>query len=176
MAQKDRKIQKKRGTRGCGYGNAKKHRGAGSRGGRGNAGSGKHKQIKGIMEGKTFGKSGFKRHPSLVKKANTLNLAKIERMFDSWVADGRIKKEGSDFVLDVTALGYDKVLGSGSLTRKIKIESPSFSASAKEKIEKAGGKAVGEAAGEAAGGTEAGEAEKRPSEAPEEPAEGSAEA
>jgi len=148
MAQKDRKIRKKQGTRSCGYGNAKKHRGAGSRGGRGNAGSGKHKQIKGIMEGKTFGKSGFKRHPSLIEKPKTINLAKIERMFDSWVADGTIKKEGAGYVLDVSLLGYGKVLGSGTLTRKIEIMSPLFSASAKEKLEKAGCKAEGEVAGE----------------------------
>ncbi len=40
-------------------------------------------------------------------------------------------------------VGYGKVLGTGTLTRKIEVKADSFSKLAKEKIAKAGGKAVG---------------------------------
>lgn len=143
MAQKDRKIGKKRGSRTCGYGNAQKHRGAGSRGGRGKAGRGKHKQIKTNIEHPGyFGKKGFKRHPSIVTNLKILNLSDIERMFDKWLKEGTIKKEKDMYTLDVTKLGFQKVLGAGKISHAIQITAESFSDSAKEKIEKAGGKAL----------------------------------
>ena len=143
MALKSRKINKKRGTRTCGYGGAQKHRGAGSRGGRGNAGSGKHKQKKALMEGRVFGKVGFKRHPSLRTIVKTINLIDIDKQIGKWVDEGKAKKSGSSFSVDLTELGYDKVLGKGKLTHKVDIKAGSFSASAKKKIEESGGKANG---------------------------------
>jgi len=142
MAQRNRKIHKKRGTRSCGYGNAQKHRGAGSRGGRGNAGSSKHKQVKALLEGRVFGKVGFKRHPSLLSKLKTINLSDIDRNIEKWAEDGKAKKTGTSYSVDLASLGYDKVLGSGKITHKIEIKAESFSKSAKEKIEKAGGKVL----------------------------------
>ena len=53
-----RKKNKLRGNRTHGKGNTKNHRGAGSKGGRGRAGSHKHKFSKYY---KTFGKHGFVR-------------------------------------------------------------------------------------------------------------------
>jgi large subunit ribosomal protein L15 len=142
MAHKNRKVHSKRGQRTSGWGGAQKHRGAGSRGGRGNAGTGKHKQIKMLIEGKRFGKVGFKRHASLKKNHITINVGVIDRNIEAWAADGTAKNNSGVYVLDVTALGYDKVLGSGKLTHKIEITSETFSKSAIEKIEGAGGSAL----------------------------------
>ncbi|MBN2517984.1 MAG: 50S ribosomal protein L15 [Candidatus Altiarchaeota archaeon] len=143
MAQKDRKIGKKRGSRTCGYGNAKKHRGSGSRGGRGMAGSGGHKKIKmNIEHPNYFGKRGFKRNPRIIVRKSIINLSDIEKKFDGLVKDGVIKKEKDGYALDASLLGVQKVLGSGSLSHAIQITAESFSASAKEEIEKAGGKAL----------------------------------
>jgi len=143
MAQKDRKTGKKRGSRSCGYGNAQKHRGAGSRGGRGNAGRGKHKQVKlHIEHPKYFGKKGFKRHPSIIKDQKVLNLSDIEHMLENWLKDGKAKKEKDIYIIDVTKLGFQKILGAGKISHAIHITAESFSKSAKGKIEKAGGKAV----------------------------------
>lgn len=142
MAQKQRKSRKKRGSRSCGYGSAQKHRGAGSRGGRGKAGSSKHKQIKSLIEGRVFGKVGFKRHPSLSSKAKGINLSDISERIDGWVEDGKAKKTAKGYSVDLSDLGYGKVLGGGELTQKMEIKAGSFSKSAKEKIEKAGGKAI----------------------------------
>lgn len=115
-----------------GYGSMKKHRGAGNRGGRGMAGTGKRADQKkiGILKfiGKTYyGSYGFNRPQSKVKKSKTINLRDIEK-----------KVIGDSF----DAKKYDKVLGTGNLTKKLKITSKAFSASAKEKIEKAGGEAI----------------------------------
>ena len=44
--------------------------------------------------------------------------------------------------IDVTDLGYDKVLGKGKITKTFKISAPQFSASAIEKIEEVGGEAI----------------------------------
>lgn len=142
MAQRNRKIQGKRGSRTCGYGNAKKHRGAGSRGGRGRAGRGKHKQIATSIEDPKYrGKRGFKRHGGVSRRARALNLSDIERRFGRWLGEGLVK--GKDpYVLDVSSMGYDKVLGGGVLDHKLQITSISFSESAKRKIEAAGGKAI----------------------------------
>jgi len=66
-----------------------------------------------------------------------INLGRLDKMegdtfsVDSLMASGIIKKLGEGL----------KVLGSGELTRAITVQAHVFSASAKEKIEKAGGKA-----------------------------------
>ncbi|MEM0303148.1 MAG: uL15 family ribosomal protein [Archaeoglobaceae archaeon] len=66
------KVKKFRGSRTCGGGSHKKRRGAGHRGGRGNAGVHKHKYLKflklerlGLYE---FGKHGFTRPSAVVKE------------------------------------------------------------------------------------------------------------
>jgi large subunit ribosomal protein L15 len=45
-------------------------------------------------------------------------------------------------VIDVTELGYNKVLATGSLDIPLVVKSPAFSETAIEKIEEAGGEAV----------------------------------
>ncbi|MDI9643136.1 MAG: uL15m family ribosomal protein [Archaeoglobales archaeon] len=68
------KVKKFRGSRTCGGGSHKKKRGAGHRGGRGNAGVHKHKYLKflklerlGLYE---FGDHGFTRPRAVVKELN----------------------------------------------------------------------------------------------------------
>ena len=48
-------------------------------------------------------------------------------------------KEDGQIVLDVTDLGYNKVLGKGKLSTAMTIKAPKFSQSAIAKIEDAGG-------------------------------------
>jgi len=114
----------------------KKNRGAGNRGGRGMAGSGKRAdQIKSKIlktKGKRYyGKYGFKRPQSVTKTPKIINLSKIDLL---------AKKEKEGYVFD--ASNFDKVLGTGNITKPIKITAKSYSALAKEKIEKAGGEAI----------------------------------
>ena len=118
------KIYRMRGKRTHGAGASKNRRGKGSR----------------KTNKRTFGtniahvrkyepwrinKRGF---VSLYKKDKGINLDEIDKLAD---------KE-----IDITTLGYGKVLGGGALSRPLKIKAHSFSKKAKERIEKAGGEAI----------------------------------
>lgn len=131
----DRKRRKKntlRGHRYHGAGNVKNRRGAGCRGGRGKAGSHKHKYVNYHEQ---FGKHGFiplKRKNS--ETSSEINLRKLADM----IIQGKIPKDGEKYLLDKT-LGYDKILGQGNIEHSLHIKGIAVSSSAKEKIEKAGG-------------------------------------
>jgi large subunit ribosomal protein L15 len=134
MAHRRKKIEKKRGTRTCGAGGMRKRRGKGNRGGRGYAGSKKHRKSWFVKnEPGHIGKRGFvpKSHNSM-KTVKFINLDELEKL-----AAGK-----EEIVLD--EFGIQKVLGSGAINRKLTVKANSFSRHAKEKIERAGGKAVEE--------------------------------
>lgn len=124
-----------------GWGSMKKNRGAGNRGGRGMAGTGKRAAQKkqSILKefgNSYFGKHGFKTPNSKLKsKEKTINLSTLEVNPERFGA-----KKGDFFVLDLSK--YDKVLAKGTVTKKLDITCKSFSAKAIEKIEAAGGKAT----------------------------------
>ncbi len=123
-----RKVQKMRGKRTHGYGSKKKHRGGGSHGGRGYGGSHKHKYS--LITTKEPNHFGYKGFHSLKKKLRIINLDQLEK-----IAEG--KKE-----INLTELGYDKLLGRGSISTPLKIKVKFCSSSAKEKLEQAGGKII----------------------------------
>ena len=75
-------------------------------------------------------------------KISTVNLIYLEEQADKLVASGKASKDGDAIVIDVTELGYDKVLGKGKISKTFKISAPQFSASAIEKIEELGGEAI----------------------------------
>ena len=128
---KKRKIEKNRGTRTCGRGGIKKRRGKGHRGGKGFAGTKKHRKSWVFrFEPEHLGKRGFVSKTG--KTVKSINLRDLEALAGD-------KKE-----IVLSDLGFDKVLGSGSITKKLVVKAGSFSKQAKEKIEKAGGKAVSE--------------------------------
>jgi len=131
---KRKKVIKQRGSKTHGYGSKKKHRGAGSRGGRGMAGVIKHKKFW-VMKNKPghIGKRGFKtlqQRKVAAPRAMAINLRDIEKL-------AKDKKE-----LDLSKIGYDKVLSTGNLSKPLTIKAYAFSEAAKQKIEKAGGKAI----------------------------------
>jgi large subunit ribosomal protein L15 len=131
VVRKKKKAGKFRGSRTQGYGSHKKHRGAGSRGGRGKAGMHKHKWSHTVKyDPDRFGKRGFKKPIATVKRVKAINVGRLEV-----VAAG--KKS-----VDLKALGYDKVLGSGKINSALEVTAKSFSKGAAEKIEAAGGKVI----------------------------------
>ena len=123
-------------TRGRGH---KKGRGAGLRGGRGNAGCHKTKRIMYERVGRVWGAHGFKRPQSVVSANNSINLKTIEENADSWIAEGIATKKGKVVSIDLGEMGYDKLLGTGSTNQSYKITISAASAKAVEKIEAAGG-------------------------------------
>lgn len=130
VIRKSKKVRKFRGKRNYGYGSHKKHRGGGSRGGRGNAGKHKHKWSHTVKyEPDNFGKRGFKRPQRYAKPLKTINVSQIGRM-----AEGK--------KVDLIKLGYGKVLGNGTIGMALEVTARAFSKKAVEKIEAAGGRAV----------------------------------
>ena len=123
-------------TRGRGH---KKGRGAGLRGGRGNAGCHKTKRIMYERVGRVWGAHGFKRPQSVVSANNSINLKTIEENSESWITEGIATKKGKVVSVDLTEMGYDKLLGTGSTSQSDKLTISAASAKAGEKIEAAGG-------------------------------------
>jgi large subunit ribosomal protein L15 len=143
MIRRKRKINKMRGSRTIGGGCSKKRRGAGNKGGRGNAGAGKHHWTRTVkLDPNYFGKHGFKRPQKSINKANPVNLNYLDENIDQLLNKGLAIKEGNSIIIDVTELGYNKVLGGGKLLKSLTIKSPMFSTSAEDKIQEAGGEAI----------------------------------
>ncbi|MEM3396266.1 MAG: uL15 family ribosomal protein [Thermoplasmata archaeon] len=124
-------------THGRGY---KSGRGAGIRGGKGNAGLHKHKfMAMNKYRPFHFGRHGFKRPPETKEELRTINLQEIEENFDGWVAEGKIKEENGMYIADLRALGINKLLGKGRITKKLRVIVDSCSKQALEKLQAVGG-------------------------------------
>lgn len=140
-----KKNVKQRGHTTHGWGSMKKRRGAGNRGGRGMAGSGKRADQKkpSILKeyGNTyFGKKGFVKHNKKIIKA--VNVSYIEEHLPNLVLKKLISKGDKGFVVDLKNLGYNKLLGSGKVKEKFIITTESASKKAVDKIKKAGGEVI----------------------------------
>ncbi|MCK5301479.1 MAG: uL15 family ribosomal protein [Thermoplasmatales archaeon] len=107
-------------------------RGAGLRGGRGNAGLNKHRYMHMVkyMPDHFFGKKGFKRPQSIIKKDKIINVGKLEEIFPN-TKDIDLGKEG-----------YDKLLGGGKINNSLKIKVEQASEKAIIKIKEKGGEVI----------------------------------
>ena len=120
------RTNKFRGSRYHGRGK-KSGRGAGKRGGRGNAGINKHRLLTRLKYmPRHWGMHGFNRHPSLRKVNISMNLQELQDMTEQ------------DNV-NLGELGYDKLLGKGKMNRAMNIVVAKASAHAISKVESAGG-------------------------------------
>ncbi|UCE37784.1 MAG: 50S ribosomal protein L15 [Thermoplasmata archaeon] len=134
------RTEKHRGSRTYGRGK-KAGRGAGKRGGRGNAGLHKHKYITTVKnDPKHFGRYGFKRpRPPSERERSTINVGQLEDRMGSFLKKGFAKKVGSTIEVDLSSAGIDKLLGAGKLKKPLKIKVMHASKLAKSKVESAGG-------------------------------------
>jgi len=129
MPHKLRKIRKFRGTRTVGYGRIGQHRDSGSKGNR-KVGRHKHLWSKIVTtEPDYFGKHGFTSPQSKHRVENTINLHKLDQM-------------AKTSEINLTELGYTKLLGTGKITRALTIQVPSASKTAAQKVQEAGGKVI----------------------------------
>ncbi|HZX19677.1 MAG TPA: uL15 family ribosomal protein [archaeon] len=133
VVRRRRKKNKLRGGRYHGGGGTKNRRGAGNRGGVGRAGSHKHKFSKYYLD------FGTKRTLKAKKKMTVISLEIISNKLPKWIEKGTAKKDGSIIVLDGKVLGFEKVLGNGSVNEKIKIENAVLTQKAADKIRAKGG-------------------------------------
>ncbi|MHA2379740.1 MAG: uL15 family ribosomal protein [Candidatus Thorarchaeota archaeon] len=136
-----KKINKMRGRRSAGYGFSAGHRASGQRGGKGMAGSKKHHYIKVMQENpRYFGKWGFKRPQKLTGDVLAINIGDIDEALERLVERGDATKKGRTYTVDVSAIGIDKILGSGKVTQKIDLVGiKAISARAREKVLEKGG-------------------------------------
>jgi large subunit ribosomal protein L15 len=128
-----KRVKKMRGSKTHGWGSKKKHRGGGSRGGKGKAGLMKHKKSWMIKyEPDHFGKIGFKVPVHAKKEIKAITLRDIDVL----------AKKSNLKEINVTEFGFQKVISSGKITQPLKIKAKYFVEKAKEKISKAGGEAI----------------------------------
>ena len=133
---KKKKAVRMRGSRLHGWA-AKKHKGSGNRGGMGMAGTGKRADQKKSFILRYYGKEYYGR-AGMSRKTRALeviNLEFIQKNLNSFVK----KYSNSKKELDLSKY---KILGKGDLKEKLTIKCLAVSKSAKEKIEKIGGKVI----------------------------------
>ncbi|HLC99270.1 MAG TPA: uL15 family ribosomal protein [Candidatus Nanoarchaeia archaeon] len=138
---KNKKVTKYRGSKTHGGGAMKKRRGAGNRGGRGNAGSGKRADSKkpSIWADKYyFGKHGFKKK-GIKEKICAVNVGYINEKIDSLKNKGLAAEKGGVYDIDLSRIGFNKLLGSGEISKKVVIRTKYAVENAIEKVSKAGG-------------------------------------
>lgn len=130
LGKRNRKFN---GTRNHGKGNAKNRRGKGGKGGWGRAGMHKHRFTyvtryeRGFMaHGGRFGFVSVR-----ARKLPTMNLYEIESLAQKGKLESRDGKAYFEF--------QGKVLGTGMITKAVKVSALAFSEGAKKKIAKAGG-------------------------------------
>ena len=137
MPHKERKTRKMRGSRTHGYGRIGQHRDAGSRGHRK---VGRHKHLWSYVaahEPNYFGKHGFTSPQSLKRKEKVINVSKLDE-----IAILSNEKEKSKTHVNLTSLGYTKLLGTGKITKPLTVTVSACSKTAEEKIKKAGGQVL----------------------------------
>ncbi|HWQ67176.1 MAG TPA: uL15m family ribosomal protein [Methanospirillum sp.] len=137
------KRSKYRGSRTCGGGTHKNRRGAGNRGGRGNAGVNAHHFVRAyLVRGPVFGKNGFKHHHEASITGDVLDIGEIDQIVPILLQTGFAEEEGDTVIVDAAVLGVEKVLGGGKVTHKMNITAVAFSQRAIAKIEAKGGHAL----------------------------------
>lgn len=135
---KRKKLTRYRASKTHGCGSMKKRRGAGHRGGRGNAGSGKKGDCKKpSYTTRRFGKYGF---TSIHSELNAINLRHLEDGLETFVSQGVFTSKAGTYDIDLSKIKVQKLLGTGSVTKKLNIKVDVASPSAIAKVQAAGGK------------------------------------
>ena len=143
VTNKTRKVHKYRAHVTHGGGHRKKRRGAGSRGGRGNAGSGKRAGQKKAGISRQLGGHGFTSHARNTGFGSAVNVSYFTvTKLDNLVSLQKATKQGDGYKVDLSSLGFSKLLGTGKVYAKIEFTVKFSSKSAEEKVTKAGGSIV----------------------------------
>lgn len=148
---KPKKNIRQRGHKTHGWGSKKKHRGAGNRGGRGNAGSGKRadqkkpsywNSLKVMKKGQKrgqdyFGKFGF--GMTADKSGIAITVRDLDTRLPTFVVEKKATEKAGVYTIDLKAAGIAKLLGTGQVRKKVQVTVMSATSAATEKIQAAGG-------------------------------------
>jgi large subunit ribosomal protein L15 len=146
LPHKDRKVRKQRGSRTHGYGQVGQHRsGGGGRGGHGKAGYDKHKWSYVLRYDPTYWeKKGFVSTRALGKKVSIINVGKLDDLVDKLDSEKKLERKEKKIFLDLESLGYDKLLGTGEISKPLLVKVASYSEAASRKLAEAGGEILKE--------------------------------
>jgi large subunit ribosomal protein L15 len=143
VVRRRKKSRKLRGSRTHGWGFGKRHRGKGSKaytgGGVGKRGA--HHETFFLSKGiEPIGKHGIQVLPRAAKvRIIIMNVRDIEEHLAEFEQKKIAEKKADTYFVDLTKLGFVKVLSEGIASKKLNIICSSYSVKAKEKVMKAGG-------------------------------------
>ena len=141
MPHKLRKVRKKRGSRTHGYGQVGQHR----KGTKGKAGLHKHRWTYVIKyEPDYFEKRGFTSQKAISRKTNVINVGELDELAHKLAAEKKLERKQKKTFLDLAKLGYDKLLGTGKITKPMLVKVVAHSEAAAKKIDEAGGQILKE--------------------------------
>jgi large subunit ribosomal protein L15 len=141
LPHKLRKVRKKRGSRTHGYGQVGQHR----KGTKGKAGLHKHRWTYVIKyEPDYFEKRGFTSQKAISRKTNVINVGELDELAHKLAAEKKLERKQKKTFLDLDKLGYDKLLGTGKITKPMLVKVVAHSEAAAKKIEEAGGQILQE--------------------------------
>jgi large subunit ribosomal protein L15 len=143
VVRRKKKSRKYRGYRNQGYGSIGQHRKSGSRGGVGLVGYHKHKwswTVKYFPD--WYGKHGFTRPPTIRTVYRTMNIGELGELLKEMESRGLLNFEEDKVIVDLSAFGINKLLGRGTIDRKVKVVVYDATRQAIEKIQNAGGEIV----------------------------------
>ncbi|HVP17333.1 MAG TPA: uL15 family ribosomal protein [candidate division Zixibacteria bacterium] len=138
MPHRRRKIRKNRGSRTQGWGRVGQHRRTGSKGRRN---AGRHKALWSYVikyDPDYYSKVGFTSPKSLRYEAKIINVGTLNGI----AAKLSTEKQEDKTTVDLAALGYTKLLGTGRVTKPLLIKVAFCSRSAAEKVKNAGGQVL----------------------------------
>jgi large subunit ribosomal protein L15 len=136
VVRKRRKKHRLRGNRTHGKGNTKNKRGAGVRGGRGKAGSDKHKYSKYYLS------FGVKKRLKPKPRNKSINLGELNELLDKLVEKGKIVLKENVYVIDGKNFPFSKITSRGEILKPIEVKGVKLSQRAREKIMQSNGKIV----------------------------------
>ncbi len=137
---KTKKNRRKRGSRTQGWGLV--HRGSGQKGGVGRAGGGKKCHGKKDMFGPNhLGRHGFKRGGA-DNSYKVISIKDLSERLEGLIEEKLVEKKGDTYHVDLSKLGYGKLLSQGEVNKKLEIKVERASAKTKQKIEGKGGKLI----------------------------------
>jgi len=125
-----RKTIKKRGSKTCGWGAKKKHRGKGSKGGSGYS----NRDSRWLMLREKVPER-FERKKRLKPKKKKVRVINVQDL-------PRLKAKLGREEINLIELGYDKLLGKGRIEEPVRVIARAWSKKAEEKITKAGGAVI----------------------------------
>ncbi|MEM3267241.1 MAG: uL15 family ribosomal protein [Conexivisphaerales archaeon] len=139
MPTRFRKIRKMRGSRTVGWGQVNQHRKHGAKGGHGHAGLHKHKWSWVVTYAPDyFGSHGFA--PIRKRKQSWVNVGQLEEIAARMEEVKKLGTQDGLPVIDLVSMGVNKLLGAGNISRALLVKVSYCTGSAKDKVEKAGGK------------------------------------